>query len=153
MYSRHFKRYSRGYSLAEILISIAIVAIGLLAVTGTIPVGYSYLRVIGERYFVVQQAQGQMEAIKSMKYTKLLKDYASPPYKKLECKPLHDIKDPAKKYPKYRSMADITRDPNEEGVLHIKVEIYWIESNSYGKTNASIDSSYILDGYKTKGIK
>ncbi len=155
---QYSKRHLKGYSLAEILISIAVIGMGLLAVTCTIPVGLSYLRVVGDRYFVVQQAQAQMEAIKSMQYADLMLMISTNSI--FDCDPLYDLKDPNnpdKIYPGYRSKGTISRDPNDiEGVLHIKVEIYWNESNSYGKmSKRGIDpeKTYILDGYKSKGIK
>jgi len=161
-----FKRPSKGYSLAEILISIAVLGVGLLAVVGVFPVAISTLRIIGSRYFVVQQAQAQMEAVKSVRYSTLEQmadlglGYSYNPLRNLK-----DLRDPngnfdlsadpntVNSYPGYRSVIPITKDPNDpEGVLHIQVAIYWVESNAYGK-KTTMEKSYILDGYKARGIK
>jgi type II secretory pathway pseudopilin PulG len=161
LYLKNFRKNSTGYSLAEILISIAVLGIGLMSVVGLFPLAISTLRIIGDRYFVVQQAQAQMEAIKSVRYSTLEQtadlggDYRYNPLR--DFKQLLDPNNPdpntARSYPGYRSIAPITKDPNDpEGVLHIQVEIYWVETNAYGK-KTTLEKSYILDGYKARGIK
>lgn len=166
MYLKNFRKNSTGYSLAEILISIAVLGIGLMSVVGLFPLAISTLRIIGDRYFVVQQAQAQMEAIKSVRYSTLEQTadlggaYAYDPLRDFKqlCDPNGNADpngDPntARSYPGYRSIAPITKDPNDpEGVLHIQVEIYWVETNAYGK-KTTLEKSYILDGYKARGIK
>ncbi|MEQ8188512.1 MAG: prepilin-type N-terminal cleavage/methylation domain-containing protein [Candidatus Eremiobacterota bacterium] len=163
---RCFKRPSKGYSLAEILISIAVLGVGLLAVVGVFPVAISTLRIIGSRYFVVQQAQAQMEAVKSVRYSTLEQmankgfGYSYKPLRNMK-----ELRDPnnnfdlnadpnsATSYPGYWSEIPIIKDPNDpDGVLRIKVAIYWVESNAYGKKSTT-EKKFVLDGYKARGIK
>jgi prepilin-type N-terminal cleavage/methylation domain-containing protein len=139
----------RGYSLVEILIGISLIGVGLLAVTGIFPFGIAHIRVMNQRVFVIQQAQAKLEQLKSMSYDSLFKlSNDNGGFLPVAAGPLVDIHN--NPCPGYSYRAHFTRPvfPNLETtkVVQIKFEIYWNESNSFGKSDK--DKSYVLYGYK-----
>lgn len=154
----------------EILISIALIGVGLVAVVGVFPMGLSYMRIMGERVFVVQQAQAQLEYFKRLDY-KLIKNMANA-NATIAFDPLinlvqlsyddpngdaYGIADPndvlGNRYNGFRSIATFTNESGiTEPIVRIRVEIYWIESTPYGKMTSEW-KSYMLEGYKGEGVK
>jgi len=153
------KRKERGYSLAEILITIALVGVGLLAVVGIFPLSISHIRATADRVFVIQQLQAKMEAFKSMNYQALfeqgtgqtgyldLMDLINPGIKAVS---------PGGDNYKYRVYTNVNPlDPNgqplKEKVIYIKVEIYWDDTNP--STKALVHKSCFLEGFKSAGSR
>ncbi|MEQ8171336.1 MAG: prepilin-type N-terminal cleavage/methylation domain-containing protein [Candidatus Eremiobacterota bacterium] len=139
----------RGYSLAEILIAISLVGIGLLSVLGIYPFGLAHMRVMGDRAFVIQQAQAKMEAYKSMSYKNLndLMNKGLMPYEST----LTDVSGTS--HSGYK-LEGVIRDPGfAEKVLEIRLTIYWTERNPYGKSSENWAKSYTLYGYKSQGLQ
>jgi len=153
-----------GYSLAEILISIALIGIGLVAVVGIFPFGLAHIRIIGERIFVIQQSQAKLETLKSLPFNTLYDQYVeetSGTYvgsHQIEQYPMvdRDIYNPLT-YDDYIFRAYFTdvfhEDPNmrKGEIIHITTEIYWNEVNPYGRTTTQ--RTFVLDGYKGQGTK
>ena len=132
-----------GYTLAEILIGLVILGVGLVAVAGVYPFALAHIRIMGERVFVLQQAQSKMETLKSMDYP-LLMEIVTGGGVLVEEK-LYDVS--GKSFDNYSFRAALTQPDTGKSLIHIKIEIYWTENNPYGKNMTN--RSYILEGYKT----
>lgn len=132
-----------GYSLVEILVGIALLASGLVAVAGVYPFALSHIRAMGERIFVIEQAQSKMEMLKSMSYKVLLEEYAVK-NAIMEQNPLQDTARNEFKGYKFRAYFRV----KSKNLIHIKVELIWDEKNAYGKYTKN--KSYVLDGYKSQ---
>lgn len=141
----------KGYSLAEILIAISLVGVGLLSVLGIYPFGLAHMRIMGERAFVIQQAQAKMEAYKSMSYQNLSYLMVNQALPQLKEDTLIDIS--GKEHKGYQLKGIISDPGYGEKVLMIKLEIYWTEKNPYGKSSGNLGKSYVLYGYKSQGLK
>jgi type II secretory pathway pseudopilin PulG len=137
------KRKTAGYSLIEILVGIALMGSSLVAVAGVYPFATAHIQAMGNRIFVIQQAQSKMETIKSMSYKILLEDYAIPDAM-MEQNPLEDTG--KNKFEGYKFSASFQE--KDKNLIHIKVQITWNEENAYGKYTK--DKTYVLDGYKSQ---
>ncbi len=151
------KRRKKGYSLAEILITIALVGVGLLSVVGIFPLAIAHIRSTASRVFVIQQLQAKMEALKSMSYPSLLEAGTGSSGRK----PLENFIDPnlpldapggdKYEYAIYQNVLPL--DPNgqiiPEKVIYVKVEIYWDDINPYSKESTPM--SCFVEGFKSSG--
>jgi len=146
------RRKLMGLSLAEILATILLLGVGLIAVVGVFPFGLAHIRIIGDRAFVVQQAQAKMEALKNMSYDTMYEMYVTK--KTVIEDPLRDIN--GKAFP-YSLTANFTENYfNEDGekLIRIRLEIRWFEDNPYGMAaddSAVANKVYVLEGYKGQG--
>ena len=136
------KKKKAGYTLAEILIGLVLLGVGLISVAGVYPFALAHIRIMGERVFVLQQAQSKMETIKSMNFNDLMEIATGCGF--MEQSPLKDVS--GQEFDKYKFRASF--HPAEENLIKIKMEIYWTEENSHGKGLSN--KSYIIEGYRTK---
>lgn len=147
------RRKLQGLSLAEVLATILLLGTGLIAVVGVFPFGLAHIRIIGDRAFVVQQAQAKMEALKNMSYETMYEVYIMGG--SLVEEKLHDVN--GKVFPAYNFVATFNEDyfqEDGERLIRIRLEIRWFEDNPYGMTaddSAVENKVYVLEGYKGQG--
>ena len=153
------KKRKKGYSLAEILITIALVGVGLLSVIGIFPLSIAHIRASASRVFVIQQLQAKMEALKSMSYQSLFDEGTGTSTEA----PLMDLIEPNMPavapggdnytFRVYKNVSPL--DPNgvplKEKVIYIKVEIYWDDINPYSKEMTR--KSCFVEGFKSAGSR
>lgn len=150
------KRGKSGYTLAEVLIGIVLLGVGLVAVMGVYPMALNYIYLMEDRVFVIQQAQAKMETVKSMKYSELSEQASLGAVWSLELekedwrRDVVEIDDVTGRKDKknYPVRIAFFHHKTLENIVKIKLEIYWTEDNHYGKGMAS--KSYVLEGYKAK---
>jgi len=145
-----------GYTLAEVLIGIVLLGVGLVAVMGVYPMALNYIYLMEDRVFVIQQAQAKMETVKSMNYSILEEQANLGAVWSLELQKsdwrrgVVEVKDVAgrKDFNNYPVRITFSHNETLKNIVKIKLEIYWTEDNHYGKGMSS--KSYVLEGYKAK---
>lgn len=135
-------RIKGGYSFVEILVALALIGVGLIAVAGIYPFGLAHIRIMGERVFAVQQAQTFMEIYKAESYSTLF-DLR---YFNFPRESVYDTEGNRTKF-EYRVYIKDPPGGVDENLVLVQVELYWNESNPFGQQGIE-SKTFLLESYK-----